>query len=66
MGYRNLQQCVADLAATGQLVRIEEQVDPCLEMAEVQRRVFRAGGPAILWIGPSGVVMSRRCGRNRI
>jgi 4-hydroxy-3-polyprenylbenzoate decarboxylase len=54
MGYRNLQQCVADLEATKQLVRVEEPVDPCLEMAEVQRRVFRAGGPAILFLRPKG------------
>jgi len=54
MGYRNLQQCVADLEATKQLVRIEEPLDPCLEMAEVQRRVFRAGGPAVLFLRPKG------------
>jgi 4-hydroxy-3-polyprenylbenzoate decarboxylase len=54
MGYRNLQQCVADLASAGQLVRIEHPVDPCLEMAEIQRRVFRAGGPALLFLRPKG------------
>jgi 4-hydroxy-3-polyprenylbenzoate decarboxylase len=45
--YRNLRQCIDDLAASGRLKRIEQPVDPCLEMAEIQRRVFRAGGPAL-------------------
>jgi 4-hydroxy-3-polyprenylbenzoate decarboxylase len=49
MGYRNLRQCLADLERTGQLVRIELEIDPHLEAAEVHRRVYRAGGPAILF-----------------
>ncbi|HEY2840633.1 MAG TPA: UbiD family decarboxylase [Pirellulales bacterium] len=49
MGYRTLADCVADLAATGQLIRIEEEIDPCLEAAEIQRRVYAAGGPAIFY-----------------
>lgn len=47
MGYRILRQCVEDLEAVGQLVRIEHPVDPDLEAAEIHRRVFQAGGPAI-------------------
>lgn len=47
MGYRTLRQCVDDLAATGRLVRIEREIDPYLEAAEIQRRVYRAGGPAV-------------------
>lgn len=47
MGYRTLRECVDDLERTGQLVRIESPVDPHLEAAEIQRRVFQAGGPAI-------------------
>lgn len=49
MGYRNLQACVRDLEATGQLVRIESEIDPHLEAAEIQRRVYLAGGPALLF-----------------
>lgn len=49
MGYRNLQECVRDLERTGQLVRISVEVDPYLEMAEIQRRIYRAGGPALLF-----------------
>ncbi len=54
MGYRNLQECVRDLEARGQLVRVREPIDPHLEMAEVQRRLFRAGGPAVLFTNPRG------------
>jgi 4-hydroxy-3-polyprenylbenzoate decarboxylase len=49
MGYRNLRECVADLERTGQLVRIEREVDPYLEAAEIQRRVYQAGGPAVYY-----------------
>jgi len=49
MGYRTLADCVADLAATGQLIRIEEEIDPYLEAAEIQRRVYAADGPAIYY-----------------
>jgi 4-hydroxy-3-polyprenylbenzoate decarboxylase len=47
MGYRTLRRCVNDLARNGQLVRIEEEVDPHLEAAEIHRRVFAANGPAL-------------------
>ena len=52
MGYRNLLECVRDLEAKKELVRIDEPIDPHLEMAEIQRRVFRAGGPALLFTCP--------------
>ncbi len=54
MGYRNLRECVDDLAATGQLIRIEQPVHPNLEAAEIQRRVFQAGGPAIYFASVKG------------
>jgi 4-hydroxy-3-polyprenylbenzoate decarboxylase len=49
MGYRNLRQCVIDLEQSGHLVRFEKEVDPHLEVAEIHRRVYRAGGPAIFF-----------------
>ncbi|HEX7378331.1 MAG TPA: UbiD family decarboxylase [Pirellulales bacterium] len=54
MGYRTLQECLDDLAATGRLVRIDEPVDPHLEVAEIQRRVCQAGGPAVYYARPKG------------
>lgn len=47
MGYRNLKECIDDLERTGQLIRIEQEIDPHLEAAEIHRRVYRAGGPAL-------------------
>ena len=49
MGYRNLAQCVEDLARHQQLVAWDEPVDGYLEAAEIHRRVFASGGPAILF-----------------
>jgi len=48
MGYRNLRHCVDDLRRSGQLVEIGCPVDARLEAAEIQRRLFRAEGPAVL------------------
>jgi 4-hydroxy-3-polyprenylbenzoate decarboxylase len=49
MPYSSLTDCLNDLAATGQMVRIEEEIDPYLEAAEIQRRVYQADGPAIYY-----------------
>jgi 4-hydroxy-3-polyprenylbenzoate decarboxylase len=49
MGNRNLSECVRDLERSGQIVRIESEVDPHLEAAEIQRRVYQAGGPAVYY-----------------
>ena len=54
MRYRSLKAAIDDLAATRQLVRIEEEIDPHLEAAEVQRRVYAAGGPAIYFARVKG------------
>ncbi|GFE61099.1 UbiD family decarboxylase [Geobacter sp. AOG2] len=52
MGYRNLQECVSDLERRGMLLRIDAQLDPRLEIGAVQRRVYQAGGPALLFTNP--------------
>ena len=49
MGYRTLAAGVADLARTGQLITLDDEVDPDLEAAAIQRRVYQAGGPALLF-----------------
>ena len=54
MGYRTLRHCLDDLAATGQLLRIEPPIDPNLEAAEIQRRVFQSGGPAVYFASVKG------------
>jgi 4-hydroxy-3-polyprenylbenzoate decarboxylase len=54
MGYWNLRACLADLDRAGQLVRINQEVDPYLEAAEIQRRVYQAGGPAVFYARVKG------------
>lgn len=49
MGYRNLADCVADLKAHGHLIEIAEPIDPRLEAGAIQRRVYEAKGPALLF-----------------
>lgn len=38
-----------DLERNGHLIRIKSELDPDLEMAEVHRRIFDQGGPALLF-----------------
>jgi 4-hydroxy-3-polyprenylbenzoate decarboxylase len=54
VGYRNLQECVRDLERHSELVRIDREIDPTLEVGAVQRRVYRAGGPALLFTRITG------------
>lgn len=54
MGYRSLEQAVIDLERHRQLVRIDAEIDPCLEAAEIQRRVYQAQGPALLFTRVKG------------
>ncbi len=54
MGYASLAECVDDLYRTRQLLRIKEEIDPRLEAAEIHRRVYRAGGPAVLFTRVKG------------
>jgi 4-hydroxy-3-polyprenylbenzoate decarboxylase len=49
MGYASLRECIADLERTGQLVRIGVEIDAHLEAAAIHRRVYAAGGPALLF-----------------
>ena len=47
MATTSTRECILDLARAGHLIRLESEVDPRLEMAEIHRRVFRAGGQAL-------------------
>src|SRR5256714_5483066 len=47
--HRNLRSYLALLARERDLVTIETEVDPYLELAEVHRRVIAQGGPALLF-----------------
>ncbi|MEM6723342.1 MAG: UbiD family decarboxylase [Bacteroidota bacterium] len=54
MGYKSMRACANDLEKHGKLVRIKMEVDPNLEMAEIHRRVYDAGGPALLFENVKG------------
>ncbi len=54
MGYASLKQCVDDLHRHNKLVKITEPVDAYLEAAAIHRRVFAAGGPALLFENVKG------------
>ncbi len=47
--YKSLREAANDLEKHGKLKRISTEIDPHLEMAEIHRRVFDAGGPALLF-----------------
>jgi 4-hydroxy-3-polyprenylbenzoate decarboxylase len=54
MGYRSLRDCLHDLQWIGQLLRIDDEIDPHLEMAAIHRRVYQAGGPALYFARVKG------------
>ncbi|MFN0051184.1 MAG: UbiD family decarboxylase [Planctomycetales bacterium] len=45
----SLRSLIDDLAASGRLIALDKPVSPDLEVAEIQRRVYAAGGPAVLY-----------------
>jgi len=49
MAYKSLRAAAEDLERNGKLIRIKEEVDPYLEMAEIHKRVYDAQGPALLF-----------------
>jgi 4-hydroxy-3-polyprenylbenzoate decarboxylase len=61
MKYSDLRDFIAFLEQQGELVRINQQVDPNLEMTEISDRTLRAGGPALLFENPKGDKMPVLC-----
>lgn len=54
MGRFSLRRMLDQLEAAGHLVRLEDEIDPNLEAAEIQRRVYQSGGPAVLFTRVKG------------
>ncbi|MEA3363308.1 MAG: UbiD family decarboxylase [Thermodesulfobacteriota bacterium] len=54
MGYRTLQQAVIDLESGGQLIRINQSIEPKLLAGAIQRRVYQHQGPALLFTNLTG------------
>jgi 4-hydroxy-3-polyprenylbenzoate decarboxylase len=54
LGYRDLASCVTDLERSGALLRIDSELSSELEIGSIQRRVYQAGGPALLFTRVKG------------
>ncbi len=54
MKHRSTRDVVDDLRSDGRLIQVDDEVDPNLEMAEIQRRVYASGGPGLLFTNLRG------------
>ena len=54
MKYKDLRDFISQLEQRGLLKRIQQEIDPVLEMTEIADRTLRAGGPALLFENPKG------------
>ncbi len=54
MKHRSTRDVIDDLRAGDRLIQIDDEVDPDLEMAEIQRRVYARGGPGLLFTNVRG------------
>jgi 4-hydroxy-3-polyprenylbenzoate decarboxylase len=52
--YNSLREFLKALEARGELKRIHQEIDPCLEITEICYRTLQAGGPALLFNNPKG------------
>lgn len=59
--YKTLEQALLDLEKAGMLRRVHQEVDPDLEMAEIARQTFEAGGPALLFEKVKGSPFRAAC-----
>jgi 4-hydroxy-3-polyprenylbenzoate decarboxylase len=57
MKYKDLRDFINLLESRGELKRVDQPVDPFLEMTEICDRALRGGGPAILFENPKGHAM---------
>jgi len=53
-GHASLRDFLRDLEARGELRRIQQEIDPRLEITEICYRTLKAGGPALLFQQPKG------------
>ncbi len=68
MAYNGLSDFLEELAGSGELVRIDADVDPHWEISEITRRVASEGGPALLFErvrGQSMAVLTNLLGTRR-
>jgi len=61
MPYKSLEDCLIDLEKNKMLIRVKEEVDPHLEMAALQLRMYEAQGPALLFERVKGTKFRAAC-----
>ena len=64
MAYKSLRDFIEQLEAQGELARVSEPVSTVLEMTEIQTRLLRNGGPAVLFekpVMPDGTISPIPC-----
>lgn len=54
MKHHSTRDVVEDLRRDRRLIEVIDEVDPCLELAEIQRRVYANGGPGLLFTNVRG------------
>jgi 4-hydroxy-3-polyprenylbenzoate decarboxylase len=54
VAYRDLREFLKKLDKEGELLRIDAEVDPVLEITEIADRAMKAGGPGLLFERPRG------------
>lgn len=54
MKHRSTREVVEDLRRDNRLIQVDDEVDPNLELAEIQRRVYASGGPGVLFTRVKG------------
>lgn len=54
MKHHSTREVVEDLRRDHRLIEVTDEVDPCLEIAEIQRRVYANGGPGLLFTNVRG------------
>ncbi len=54
MKHQSTRDVVDDLSQNGRLIQVDDPVDPHGELAEIQRRVYLRGGPALLFTNVRG------------
>lgn len=70
MPHRTLADFLEELGRAGELAPVDAEVDPCLEVAEITRRIARQSGPALLFRNVKGhdipLLTNLLCSESRI
>ncbi|MCX7830952.1 MAG: UbiD family decarboxylase [Acidobacteria bacterium] len=54
MAYDDLWAFLKEIEKDGELLRVKDEIDPCLEMTQILDRAVKEGGPAVLFENVKG------------